>query len=167
MSPAWVAAGLLLTLLVVALTAVVVRLLAIISSLERALFRLSREVASLRQQQLGPTGGLAVLPAVPVAASVLVTLEPDLDSTRSLALDIVAMGGLDLDLPIRVLVPDSAEGRALASDLPVPVELEHRDGPVPDGFPSAVVLGPQGAVLAKGTPASVADLRALVATASS
>jgi hypothetical protein len=65
-----------------------------------------------------------------------------------------------------MLVPDSAEGRALASDLPLPVELERRDGPVPPGFPSTVVLGNDGAVLAKGTPASVADLQALVAAAS-
>ncbi len=74
--------------------------------------------------------------------------------------------GVDLDLPLRVLVPDSDEGRALASDLPLPVEMERRDGPVPAGFPNTVVLSADGAVLAKGTPASVADLHALVAAAS-
>jgi hypothetical protein len=165
MSGAWVAAGLVLTLLVVALTAVVVRLLAIISSMERALGRHSRELAILRHDLTVPTGA-GIPAAVAAPQSVLVTLEPDLESTRSLALDLVAMGGIELDLPLRVLVPDSDEGRALASDLPLPVEMERRDGPVPAGFPSAVVLGADGAVLAKGSPASVADLRALVAAAS-
>jgi hypothetical protein len=158
MSPAWVVAALLLALLVACLTVVVVRLLTVISSIEVSLTRVHRELAALRQ----PATGMS-FSALPVPASVLVTLEPDLDATRSLALDITAMGGLGVGLPARVLVPDTPEGRALAETLPLPVELEHRSGPVPDGFPSVVVLDASGAVLTKGSPASVADVQALVA----
>jgi hypothetical protein len=167
MSAAWVVAALALTLLTVCLTFVIVKMLGVIAGLEMGVARLARELAYLRADlEPSRTGRPPAMVVTPAPASVLVMLEPDLEDTTSLALDITASGGLHVDVPARVLVADTPGGRALASGLPVPVEYERREGARPEGLPSVLVLDHTGSVLAKGSPGSVAELQALVGAAS-
>jgi hypothetical protein len=157
-TPGWVAAGVLLTVLTLGLTVLVLRLLGAVSSLDSTVAQHHRQLAQR-------AGEPADTPGTP--SSVLVLLEPSLADHRSLAADIRASGGLPVGLPTRLRVSESAAGRALVADFPVPVEFETRSVPMTAGAPSALVLDRSGRVVAGGTPSSVAALRTIVAEARS
>lgn len=153
MTPGWVAAGVLLTVLTLGLTVLVLRLLSAVSSLDSTVAQHHRRLA----QGAGEPTEVSGTPS-----SVLVLLEPSLADHRSLAADIRASGGLPVGLPSRLRVTESAAGHALVADFPVPVEFETRSVPMTAEAPSALVLDRSGRVVAGGTPTSVAALRTIV-----
>ncbi|HSK28307.1 MAG TPA: hypothetical protein VK894_15475 [Jiangellales bacterium] len=158
MSAAWAVAVVALALLVLALAAVLARLLTVVTSLDRTLAGVQEQVRHLRLDSI-PSGSVEV-PAAPATA--LVSLDPGCASCRDLALDLQASGVPRVPgLVLRLLVEDSAAGRALAGGLDVePVE------PDPGGaarLPHVLVAAGDGRVLAKGDPASVAELERMLA----
>jgi hypothetical protein len=154
MSPGWVVGAVVGTALVVVLTALVVRLLTVVSTIETSLVGQRQEVRRLRD---------GVGPRVARPSSLLLLLEPQLLDHRALAADIRAAGQSALTLPVRIRVADSDAGRELVAGFPVPVEFERRTLPMTADAPAVLVLDEAGQVLTGGAAASVADVRALVA----
>lgn len=161
MSVPWIVAGGVLTVAVVVLSVALVAVMARISELETTVGRLRNQMSSLRsdlrQAQRQPE------PPPPPPAAVLVMLEAARSADVALAADIRRVGGLSLDVPTTVYVPDDGSGASLADGLALEVAPYYRDAPLSAGFPSVVVLDEAGAVLATGSPDNVADLETLVA----
>lgn len=159
MSGSWIVAVGALWLLVLALSVVLARLLRVVASQDRHLAILREKVGRLEART-----GLTAAPAASRAAVVHLTFDPDCDKCRDLALDAQVAGFADLSIPVRVFVPDTPAGRELGAQLPGAVEYQRSIGaePTPPGFPHALVLTEEGAVLAKGNPATVADLDRLI-----
>ena len=154
MTPGWVAAGALLTVLTLGLTVLVLRLLGAVSSLDQTVAQHHRQLAQGRAGESADTSG--------TPSSVLVLLEPSVADHRSLAADIRASGGLPVGLPTRLRVSESPAGRALVADFPLPVVFETRSVPTTPEAPFALVLDRSGRVVGGGTPSSVAQLRTIV-----
>lgn len=166
MSTAWIVAVGVLTLLVVAVSTALVLVMSRLTALERTVTRLQQQVTRLQRQVTTQqrAGGSGADPAGPAlrAASVVVMLEPERQADLALVEDIRRSGGLSVDVPTVVRVPDDEAGRSLVEDLAVDVAPFYRDTPLSEQFPSVVVLDDAGGVLASGSPATVAALEALV-----
>ncbi len=160
MSTAWIVAVGVLTLLVVALSAALLLVMSRVTSLEGTVTRLQRQVTML--QRAGSTRPASPAPPPPPAASVVVMLEPGRENDLALVDDIRRSGGVSVDVPTVVRVPDDESGRSLVEGLAVDVAPFYRDTPLSQQFPSVVVLDEAGGVLASGSPATVAALEALV-----
>jgi hypothetical protein len=159
-TPGWVAAAVLVTALVVVLTLLVLRLLAAVEKLEGTVARQHRTISRLQRDGTGSAGPRGSSPS-----SLLVLLEPEVSTHRTLAADIRAQGGLPVGLPARVRVADSESGRALVAHFPLPVEFEQRTQLMTSEAPSALLLDAAGQVIGGGSPTSVAELRSLVGDA--
>ena len=159
MSTPWVVAAGVLTLLVAVLSTALVMVMTRVSELESRLSRVQQQVRSL---QRGRTPARAPAPPPVPAASVVVMLEAGRGSDLALADDIRRSGGVSLDVPTTVYVADDDTGRGMAEGLALEVSAFYREVPLSEGFPSVVVLDEAGAVLASGSPSTVAELESLV-----
>lgn len=156
MSTAWALAFVALAALVALLGVAVIMLLTRVRDLETRAQRLQNRIDGLaRSQRPAP-------PPPPPASSVVVMLEPERDTDRALVADLASADGLDLGVPSTFYVPDDATGAALVDGTSVQASTFFRDRPLSPAFPSAVVLGADGAVLRTGSPARVSELRGLV-----
>lgn len=168
MSTAWIVAAGVLTVLVVALTALLVRVMEAQRTLEQTVARQQSSIAWLRRRldQAGvpASPGRNQAPARPWApASVVVMLEPDRPDDQALVDDLTRTGAPSVGVPVALYAADDESGRGLVAGLDADVSFFYRDAPLSRGFPSAVVLDADGAVLTTGSPSAVADLEALVA----
>ena len=138
MSTAWVVAVLALGVLLLALTLVVVRLLAVVSSVDQALVALRTEVAGLRAGATGALESGAVAPER--AVTVLVSLEPGCAGCRELALDLRASGLPEVGgVGFRLLAEDTAAGRELVTGL-----VTEPAAPAGPSLPHVLVLAATG-----------------------
>jgi hypothetical protein len=167
-STAWIVAAGVLTALVVALTAILVRVMEAQRVLEQTVARQQSSITSLRrrldQGGVPQSTGMDRVAAQPWApASVVVMLEPDRPDDQALVDDLRTTGSPSVAVPVALYAPDDESGRDLVADLGTDVSFFYRDAPLSEGFPSVVVLDADGAVLTTGSPSAVADLEAMVA----
>lgn len=162
MSVPWIVAGAVLTAAVVVLSAALVAVMARLAQLETTVARMRSQITLLRSDLRQASAGPPPPPEPAPAAAVLVMLEPARTADVSLADEIRRVGGLSLDVPTTVFVPDDGSGSALADGLALEVASFYRDAPLSVGFPSVVVLDDAGGVLATGSPSSVSELEVLV-----
>lgn len=156
MSGAWALALGVLTALVAVLAVAVMMLLTRVRELETRTQRLQTRLDTMRRSDR------PAAPPPPPASSVVIMLEPERDADRALVADLAAGGGLSLDVPATVYVPDDGTGAALVDGTDLGAEPFYRDRPLSAAFPSVVVLGEDGAVLRTGSPARTSELRGLV-----
>jgi hypothetical protein len=153
-SPVWGLALALLALLVLALAAVVTRLLGVVAATDRTVAGLRHEVSRLQRSLPGPAAGAAS--SHTRAASALVQLDPACPTCHQLATDLRASGTPSAPgVAVRLLVEDTASGHLLADGLgaqPVPSVGS------PMGTPHVLVVGSDGQMLAKGDPATAEEL---------
>jgi hypothetical protein len=158
-SPVWAFAVALLALLVLALVAVVTKLLGTVAATDRTVARLRQELNRLEDPQA--RGALEGAPSQERAESALVQLDPTCDGCRRLALDLQASGvPSDPGIAVRLLVEDTEPGRRLTDGL-----LVER---VPAGWgptapPHVLVVARDGRVLAEGDPTTADELERLLA----